>query len=264
MKIRLRISVEKRFIKNRISIFQYWFSNFRSKYPRRFYITLLFLPFCLITLLFKFFVSDSLLPNDSELYNKYQIHNSNNDNIESIENNLISSNLNIKGEYTVADNNYIRSDVGFADLRVLTLEDYFNSYESPLAEYSDDFIEASEKYNINNWQLLPAIAIAETNGCQTGESFEQKNCWGWGGAGKNRVEFRTFDQAIEVIASRMIKTYGNDRMNARDIQSTYCGSWCMQNGWKWAKGVNFYVFRINDFGESYGLDRTNEIYDFSN
>ncbi len=262
MKIRFRVSIDKKHPAEKFYRLKKWFLHFRHYHPRRFIFTLLIIPFILSTFFFKKYISDHILPDNSYLYNKYEKATSSENSIESIEHKLITSNQNVKGEYETADNEKIRSDVGFADLRVLTLEDYFNHYKSPLSEYSDDFIEASEKYKIDNWQLLPAIAIAETNGCQTGESFEQKNCWGWGGAGNNRVVFDSFEQAIDIISSRMIRTYGNDRMNARDIQSTYCGTWCMRNGWKWAKGINFYVFRINDFGERYNLKRTNEIYNF--
>jgi len=262
MKIRFRVHIDKNHLNKKIYQFKSWFMYFKDHYPRRFILIVLIIPFIFLTFIFKTYVSDSILPDNSYLYDKYEQTNAQDNYIESIEYKLISTNLNIKGEYEKAENSKVRSDVGFADLRVLTLEDYFNHYNSALYEYSDDFIEASEKYNIDNWQLLPAIAIAETNGCQTGESFEQKNCWGWGGAGNNRVVFQSFEQAIDVISSRMIKTYGNDRMNARDIQSTYCGAWCMRNGWKWARGINYYVFRINDFGVKYGLARTNEIYNF--
>jgi hypothetical protein len=157
----------------------------------------------------------------------------------------------------------VRSDVGFVDLRILTLEDFFNSYNSPLAPHADEFIEASDRYGVENWQLLPAIGMAETRGCQTGLSHEQRNCWGWGGSEPNRWVFNSYEDAIDIITARMIKGYSNKYLNAKDIQPTYCGSTCMQWGWRWAKGVDYYVKKINDFGEKYKLPRTNEITDWS-
>lgn len=173
-------------------------------------------------------------------------------------------------EQSLRDNYYIlrydkktRSDVGFVDLRVLTLEDYFNYYGSPLAEHSDEFIKAAEKYNIDNWQLLPAIGMAETRGCQTGTTHSQRNCWGWGGADPTRWIFSSYPQAIDIISYNMIRGYTNKYLNAKDIQNTYCGLSCAQWGWRWAQGVNYYTRKINDFGEKYGLERTNEVYDWS-
>ena len=61
----------------------------------------------------------------------------------------------------------------------------------------------------------------------------------------------------------MISSYGNERMNSKDIQSTYCGANCMASGWKWAKGVQGYVVQINDMGEKYNLPRTNEDIDWT-
>ncbi len=265
MKIRIRIKTPKKIcFKNTFSFdsIKNWYINFKHKYPNRLYLTIITIIIDTLTIILRPHILNLLSQGDL----KAQSSNSITDDIEkqSIEA-LISENYNenIQGISTSLNNEKIQSDVGFVDLRVLTLEDFFNHYGSSLAEYSDDFIEAADKYNVNNWQLIPAIAIAETNGCQTGLSYKQKNCWGWGGAGDNRWEFNSFDEAIDFITRSMINGYGNDRMNAKDIQNTYCGPSCAPYGWKWARGVNHYVIIINDFGEKYGLTRTNEIYNFN-
>lgn len=167
---------------------------------------------------------------------------------------------NINDSFTnFKDYKKITSDIGFVDLRILALKDYFRYYNSPLEDYADDFILASEKYQMDNWQLLPAIALAETLGCRTGISHAQRNCWGWGGSGSNRVEFPSYDVAIDFITYRMVKGYTNKYLNAKDIQNTYCGQTCAKWGYRWARGVNYYVIKINDFGEKYSLPRTNEL-----
>ena len=158
----------------------------------------------------------------------------------------------------------IRTDVGFTDLRVLALEDYFNAYNSPLAGDSDEFIKAAEKYEVDNWQLLPAIAMAETSGCKTGYSHDQRNCWGWGGSEPNRWEFYSYAEAIDTITYRMKKGYGNNNLNPKDIQGTYCGRSCNAWGWRWAMGVDYYIRKLNDFAAKYGIERTNETYDWRN
>lgn len=153
---------------------------------------------------------------------------------------------------------YIKSE----DKRVKVLEDYFRDKNSVLSNFAKDFIDNAKNYNIQNWQLIPAIAIAETYGCRTDISDLQKNCWGWGGGPSRRVWFSSYESAIEIISREMIETYGNERLNAKDIQNTYCGRWCAEMGWQWAMRVNYYVSEINDYGEKYGLERTNEIYSF--
>jgi len=257
MKVKVRISLKEKTYHINLSSIKNWSNKYRLKRSFLNPKLLFIIPFIILVFIYEPVISN-VIYNDNKHYQTYENQNPNKLSIEEM---LYKNNINIKGVST-SNINYIRSDVGYTDLRVITLEEFFNSYKSPLAEYSDDFIEACERYSVNNWQLLPAIAIAETNGCQTGISFEQKNCWGWGGAGNNRWEFNSFEEAIDQITSRMIRTYGNNRMNAKDIQSTYCGMWCMVYGWKWAKGINYYVYRVNDIGQKYGLERTNEITTF--
>lgn len=264
MKIKIRIKVPQNI--NYHNIFskkslKKWFVSFKYRHPHRFYITFLLLVLFGLTLALKPHILDILFGNVEDINTQTTVsYKSDHENV-SIEQLILSNsgNYNIKGIYTKSSKETIQSDVGFVDLRILTLEDFFNHYGSPLVDFSDEFVETAEKYDVHNWQLLPAIAIAETNGCQTGISYEQRNCWGWGGSGDNRWEFYTFEEAIDFITRSMIKGYGNDRMNAKDIQSTYCGSTCMPYGWKWARGINHYTIIINDFGEKYGLLRTNEI-----
>jgi hypothetical protein len=259
MKVRVRIKISDEFRKKLESI-EEWFHNFRSKYPLRFLFSVIIIPSLVLTPIIKFTILDRILIDgtgrDVNVY-------ANDVKSEGIERELKLSGSSVLGTSVDSFRDEVTTDVGFVDLRVLTLEDFFRHFKSPLADYSDEFIEACERYGVNNWQLLPAIAMAETLGCQTGESFRQRNCWGWGGSGSNRVEFDSFKQAIDTITYRMIAGYGNDRMNARDIQSTYCGISCMQWGWRWAIGVNNYTIRINDFGQSYGLPRTNEVENFN-
>lgn len=261
MKVRIRVTMPK---KNFLNSVRQWYSSFRKKYPTRFYGTLLITILFTLTAIFRTLFTEEFLTQLVDVSAKVRDDGINRIEKISIEQNLEFTDVaNVQGILTRSQITKVRTDVGFVDLRVLTLEDFFNHYGSPLTEDSDEFIEACERYEVINWQLLPAIAMAETIGCQTGYSYEQRNCWGWGGAEPNRWEFHTFAEAIDLITYRMIRGYGNNNMNAKDIQSTYCGRTCMQWGWRWAQGVDYYTKRINDFGEKYGLPRTNEIQDWS-
>ncbi|MFC1780314.1 hypothetical protein ACFLY9_01325 [Patescibacteria group bacterium] len=261
MKIKVRFKISNELYTKTILPTKEWFMKFKKSHPYRFYISVFSISLVLLTFLFKINLSDKLFVNATDVINPS--NTTRNTNVVSIENDINNSNQDVLGISTKKHHRKVRSDVGFIDLRILTLEDFFTYYESPLIDYSDEFIEACERYNVENWQLLPAIALAETLGCRTGISHEQRNCWGWGGSGRNRWEFDSYEEAIDLITHRMINGYGNERMNARDIQSTYCGSTCMEWGWRWAKGVNNYTMKINDFGEKYGLPRTNEIQSYN-
>lgn len=264
MKIRIKVTYEKP--KIHIPDISSWIKNLRTQYPHRFRGTMLIVILFSLTVLIRYTIVAPMLhsyytstnPSASATLQPLE-------KLVSIEDYIASElSSNIKGIFShkEKESERIKTDVGFVDLRVITLEDFFNSYGSPLEEYADDFIEASERYNIDNWQLLPAIAINETNGCQTGISYHQRNCWGWGGGPKNRIQFESFEDAIDTISYAMVSSYGNERMNPRDIQGTYCGPNCMEQGWKWARGVNSYVKQINNYGLNYGLERTNEITEF--
>lgn len=264
MKVKIRVTISKKLFNQITAYIKKRFVRFKENHPYRIQILFSLLAFIITLLVLRTKIQKLIFQRITNEDTNYSSSLMSLDSYTSIEQELgENTESDVKGIYTKREDYHVRSDVGFVDLRVLTLEDFFRYYNSPLEGYSDEFIEASEKYNVVNWQLLPAIAMAETIGCQTGISYQQRNCWGWGGSGENRWKFYTFDDAIDIITSRMIEGYGNDRMNARDIQSTYCGRTCMQWGWRWAKGVDYYTQKINDFGEKYSLPRTNEITDWT-
>lgn len=182
---------------------------------------------------------------------------------ESIEQILQQNKSDVKGVQSRKWADNIRTDVGFIDVRVLALEEFFRHYNSPLEKEADEFIKAAEKYHVDNWQLLPAIGLAETKGCQTGISHQQRNCWGYGGSGENRWEFFSYAEAIDIITRLMKEGYSNAYLDPKSIQGTYCGRTCDEWGWRWARGVNYYIVKLNDFGEKYDLPRTHEVKDWS-
>lgn len=240
------------------------FYGFLSKYVLR----RKFIQFALITaifsLFFKFVLTEQLLQNVQEVSAETATYHQQDITHLQMEDVILATYSEPRtSQYIYTYDKKTRSDVGFVDLRVLTLEDFFGHYGSPLQQHSDEFIKSAERYGIKNWQLLPAIGMAETRGCQTGTTHQQRNCWGWGGADPTRWIFASYPQAIDVISYNMINGYTNKYLNAKDIQNTYCGLTCAQWGWRWARGVDYYVKRINDFGAKYDLERTNEITDWS-
>ena len=46
------------------------------------------------------------------------------------------------------------------DIRPRQLEDFLNSYDSPMATYSGYLVKMADKYNID-WRLVPAITGVE-------------------------------------------------------------------------------------------------------
>jgi hypothetical protein len=116
------------------------------------------------------------------------------------------------------------------DFRVKVFDTYFERGKSPLQGYGKDFLKACEKYGApEDCTLLPAIGYIETRNCTLAASDRQKNCWGWGGAGENRVVFPDYSTAIDHVTQKLMtipfyKTeFFNDPVYA---QYYYCGQHC--------------------------------------
>lgn len=117
-------------------------------------------------------------------------------------------------------------------------DEFFKANNSPLTGHGEDFVEACIKYGApSDCTLLPAIAKVETNLCKTDISAEQYNCWGFGGSGENRIIYKSFEESIDSITSRLMQGYGENFFNDPEIgELAYCGSHCSSWG-NHVKGV---------------------------
>lgn len=147
----------------------------------------------------------------------------------------------------------------YEDMRVIALEHYLRDVRnSPTADYAYLYIYYADKYNVP-WILMPAIGEAETFSCthkspqnKTAPSAIQKNCWGIGGAGRNRVVYKTWEQSIESAVRLISESYGQGTISMTGIQRKYCGPGCVDD--VWAKRVMYYVNRINEYALIYGAN----------
>ncbi len=141
------------------------------------------------------------------------------------------------------------------DFRIKVLDTYFARNNSPLEGYGINFLKACEKYNAPyDCTLLPAIAYIETRLCTLAASERQKNCWGWGGAGENRVVYNNFELAIDDITNKImtIPFYGEKFFkDARVAQFYYCGAHCD----KWGTYVNQARDDINRLSQELGYPK---------
>lgn len=116
------------------------------------------------------------------------------------------------------------------DFRIKVLDTYFEKNNSPLQGHGRDFLKACERYGAPyDCTLLPAIGYIETRLCTLAASDRQKNCWGWGGAGENRVVFPDYPTAIDEITKKLmtIPFYGTEFFNNPvHSQFYYCGQHC--------------------------------------
>ena len=80
--------------------------------------------------------------------------------------------------------------------RLSRLRNYFRTNRSPLEKWSDAFLAAADKHNLD-WRLLPSIAMIESGG---GRIYRRNNIFGWK---SGRARFTSVNQAIEYVATRL-------------------------------------------------------------
>jgi hypothetical protein len=125
------------------------------------------------------------------------------------------------------------------DARAEILRKFFAKYKSELEPYSEEIVEAADKYDID-FRLLPSIAMQESNLCKKApkDSF---NCWGFGIYGKKVTRFENFEEAIDTVTKTLAKDYKAKGLVTPDqIVKMYTPS---SNG-TWQDSVNFFFNQL--------------------
>ncbi|OGM16254.1 hypothetical protein A2V56_02795 [Candidatus Woesebacteria bacterium RBG_19FT_COMBO_42_9] len=88
------------------------------------------------------------------------------------------------------------------DPRAEILKSYLESHNSPLAGYSDKFIEVADTYNLD-WRLIPAITGVEST---FGKRIPKNsfNAYGWA---NGNYQFSSWDESIEVVGKALREKY---------------------------------------------------------
>jgi hypothetical protein len=139
----------------------------------------------------------------------------------------------ISNENSILQSSYLTAE--YQDYRAFVLDAYFQKYNSPLEGYGTDFIVACDKYGLSkDCTVIPAIAYAETGLCTLGISAKQFNCWGFGGSDTNRIVFKNYSEAIDIVTQRLASGYGRALLDPVAMAHVYCGANCVN----WGEGVN--------------------------
>lgn len=131
------------------------------------------------------------------------------------------------------------------DARALTLEQFFSKFHSPLASYSENFIESSEKYAIP-WQLLPAISMQESSG---GRNVPDGcfNPFGWGIHKNGTLCFTSWEEGIDKVAKGIKEKYiDSGLVTIEQIMSKYNPTSYNRDG-SWGYGVQFFLDELASF-----------------
>ena len=107
------------------------------------------------------------------------------------------------------------------DTRAQILHNYLESKNSPLANYSQDFIDAADQNGVD-WKLVPAISGVESTFGQA-EPAGSFNAWGVGGS--NLVYYKSWSEAIFTLNSYLKQNYINRGLtNPYSINRVYAAS----------------------------------------
>lgn len=126
------------------------------------------------------------------------------------------------------------------DNRAKVLKAYLERNNSPLAEYSDIFIQEADKNNID-WKLVPAISGVES-GFGKAIPVNSYNGWGFGIYGGHVLRFNSWNEGIATVSQSLrndyIDKYG--AKNVYEIGSIYAASPT------WAYRVSGFMDQINE------------------
>lgn len=122
--------------------------------------------------------------------------------------------------------------------RTEKLKEFLRQYDSPLENYSEDFIQTADNYNLD-WRLLPAIA-----GCES--TFGQASCgfnpFGWGNCS---LDFNDYPTAISVVGRTLAESPAYEAW--RQDQSLYTLAKIYKTippFEKWTSCVNYFMEEI--------------------
>ena len=146
----------------------------------------------------------------------------------------------------VADESAVLKSSRFVpkDSRVEKLETFLLSHNSPLAKYSDKFVEVADKYNID-WRLIPAITGVEST---FGKRIPQSsyNAYGWA---NGKYRFSSWDESIEVVGKTLREKYynkGTPTINL--IARRYAPP-----SSTWAGNVKYFMAKIDEYPVYFSL-----------
>lgn len=124
-----------------------------------------------------------------------------------------------------------------ADARPEIIKKYLESYDSPLAPFSNLLVQTTDKYSLD-YRLLVAIAQQESNLCKAIPE-NSYNCWGWGINSQSNLSFKSFQDGIETVAKGLkIQYYDKGYKTVDEIMSKYNP---VSPDGAWAKGVSSFM-----------------------
>jgi hypothetical protein len=125
---------------------------------------------------------------------------------------------------------------GDLDMRSVYLKTFLSEHNSPLADYSDEFIQLADEYNLD-WRLVPAISGVEST---FGKNLPKGtyNAYGWA---NGRYAFDSWEDSIEIVSQTLReKYYDNGAEDINHIARRYAPP---STTWSWK--VKYFMNKID-------------------
>lgn len=125
--------------------------------------------------------------------------------------------------------------------KILTV--YLSRFNSPMQYHAQDFIDASNEYNLD-WKLLPSIAgVESTFGKQIPGGY---NAYGWGVYGNQALYFNSWRDGMFTVAKGLRENYLNKGLtDPYSINRIYAASPF------WGKNVTYFMKDLQKFADQY-------------
>lgn len=133
----------------------------------------------------------------------------------------------------------VSENIQKTDARATIIENFFEGYNAPLAEFASEFVSVADKYQLD-YRLLPSIAMQESNGGRK-VIEDSKNPFGYGIYEGSVLKFNSFADAIERVGRGLREDYLNKGLtNPEQIMAKYTPP-SIALGGPWAKGVSIFM-----------------------
>lgn len=98
--------------------------------------------------------------------------------------------------------------------RLETLRKFFQKSDCPAQQYSEVFIEASDRYELD-WRLLPSLSYVESTG---GKSAPNNNLFGWD---SGKAQFASPEDGIRQVGYRLAHSDLYRNKDLDELLATY-------------------------------------------
>ena len=134
---------------------------------------------------------------------------------------------------------------GTGDARGPIVEQFFAGHDAPLAPYGRFMVTMADKYGLP-WNLLPAIAMKESNG---GKKIPEgtNNPFGWAITSTETLGFLSWEEGIETVAKGLREKYFDQGLTTPElIMTKYCPL-SVEKGGSWAADVIHFMEELETF-----------------